>query len=113
MKLVYFFVVAFALCAGHFTYADNTVDDVFNVTAVDGSQATLKGLVKDLKVGDSLYFNQSPFQFKITAVNGNSVVIALPPQFKLTTDNSMVRTPSASIAKAIKDEQTLNAASGE
>lgn len=93
--------------------AANTVDDIFTVSSLTSSQATLTGKVLSLKSGDSLYFMRSPFKFKISAVGTNSVVIELPIGSDVVAGNTMVRSPTPTIQKALDTESKLKSALGE
>jgi hypothetical protein len=90
--------------------ADNTLNDVFTVTAVNGAQATLTGKVESVKAGDSLYFIRSPFKFKVLSAGTNSVVIELPPSSDVVVSNTMVRNPTPTIKKALETESKLKSA---
>lgn len=103
-----FAIIAF--CFAVPAFANNTLDDVFNVEEIKGKQAILEGKPKDLKAGDKLYFARSPFQFTVESVSGTKVTIALPEKHDLTTDNSLVRNPTPSIKKSIATESKLKQA---
>jgi hypothetical protein len=104
------FFVLIALMIGASAQANNTIDDMFNVIEIKGKQAFLEGKTKGLKAGDSLYFARSPFQFKIEAVTGNKVTIALPDKHDLTATNALIRNPTPSILKSIATENKLKQA---
>ena len=106
------------LLAPHFAQADglfggNKIDDVFTVKKIAGKEATLEGDVKNLKAGDTLFFNRSPFRFKVTAAAGNQVTIALPEKQDLAVGNSLVRKETDAMKKASDTEGRLKQALDE
>ena len=91
-------------------FGDNKVDDSFAVKSVEGAEAVLSGKPKDLKVGDMLYINRSPFQFKVTAITGDKVTVALPERHDLKVGNALLRRASDQIKKSIDTENRLKKA---
>jgi hypothetical protein len=111
------FALLFIL-APHFAQAGglfggNSLDDVFKVTKLEGKEATTEGTPKDLKAGDWLYFARSPFKFKVTAVTGNKVTIALPEKHDLGIGQTLVRKETDAMKKAIDTEGRLKQALDE
>lgn len=91
-------------------FAGNTIDDMLTVKKVEGQQAVLEGKTAGLKAGDKLYYYRSPFQFPITAVNGNQVTVTLPANSEITAGQNMVRQPTDSMKKAMDTEEKLKKA---
>lgn len=97
----------FALLIGQTALAANRLDDVFNVKEVRESTAVVEGAVKDLKVGDKLYFVRSPYEFPVQSISGNKVTVELKPGSDLKTGNSLMRKPTPQIKKFIEQEKRL------
>ena len=90
-------------------FGKNKVDDTFNVKSIEGSKATVEGTVKDLKVGDSLYFVKNPFKVTVTEVKGKEVTVQLPEGHELKNGMSLLRFPTEPIKKALDTVTKLKA----
>jgi hypothetical protein len=109
--LLFILTPHFALAGGLF--GGNMLDDTFPVKKIEGKEATAEGAPKDLKAGNYLYFARSPFKFKVTAVTGNQVTIALPEKHDLAVGNTLVRKETDAMKKAIDTEGRLKQALDE
>jgi hypothetical protein len=87
-----------------------TMEELLTVKTVDGQKATLEGKTDGLKAGDQLYFARSPFHFTITEVKGEKITITLPGNHDVKVGNTMLRTPTPSMKKAIDTEDRLKKA---
>lgn len=108
------FILCFSLLlaplGAHALLGGNTAEDSFAVKSVEGRQAQLEGTVKDLKVGDTLYFVRSPFKFTVTAVSGNKVTVALPDNHGINPGHALLRHPNEMIKKGMATENKLKQA---
>jgi hypothetical protein len=91
-------------------FGNNTMEDSFAVKKVENGKAVVEGTPKDLKVGDDLYFVKSPFHFKVTAIEGNKVTVAVPGDSKLVVGNALLRHDNPQIRKNIDTEKRLKQA---
>ena len=104
MKHVALFI---AFLLGPTALAANTLDDVFNVKSIQDGTAIVEGKVKDLKVGDTLYFVRSPYEFPVESIDGNKVTVTLKQGSDLQLGNSLMRNPTPQIKKFIEQEKRL------
>jgi hypothetical protein len=88
----------------------NTLDDRFAVKVIEAHKAILEGTPKNLKEGDTLYYMRSPFQFRVQAVKGDQVTIALPEKHELAKGTVLLRYPTAAIQRSIDAENRLKKA---
>jgi len=88
-------------------FGNNKKDDSFAVKAIDGRSATVEGASKDLKAGDTLYYNRSPFHFIISEVKGQQITIELPEKHELAVGRALLRFPTDAIKKSIETEARL------
>jgi len=91
-------------------FGKNKADDSFAIKSVAGSQAVTQGNPKDLKAGDILYSNKSPFKFTVSEVKGSTVTVALPERHELKVGMALLRMPTDPIKKAIDTEERLKRA---
>lgn len=104
MKLAALFI---AFLLGPTALAANSLDDVFNVKEIQDGTAIVEGEIKDLKIGDNLYFVRSPYEFPVQAIAGNKVTVTLKPGSDLQPGNSLMRNPTPQIKKFIEQEKRL------
>lgn len=88
----------------------STLEDVFTVKSIEGQTATVEGKANGLKAGDQLYFARSPFHFTVTDVKGDKITISLPTRHDLSLGNTLIRTPTPAMKKAIDTEDRLKKA---
>jgi hypothetical protein len=98
------------LTNSHAFFGDNKADDSFAVKKIEGKTAMLTGTVKDLKVGDTLYFVKNPYQFTVTEIKGKEVSIALPDNHSLVEGSALLRKITPTIKKNIDTESKLKQA---
>jgi hypothetical protein len=91
-------------------FGDNKADDSFPVKKIEGKVATLNGTVKDLKVGDTLYFVKSPYRFTVTEIKGKEVTISLPENHTLVEGSALLRKITPAIKKNLDTEVKLKQA---
>jgi len=92
------------------SFAGNTTDDLFTVKSISGKSAVTEGAARSLKEGDLLYFARSPFKFKVTAVKGNQVTVALPDSHDLAVGQNLMRNQTEQAKKALETESRLKQA---
>jgi hypothetical protein len=105
-KLILLCLVSLATSAPAFA---SNIDEMLTVKLVQPQQATLEGK-PGLKAGDKVYFARSPFQFPVTAVNGNMITITLPAGSDVGVGQTMVRQPTDAMKKAMNTEDKLKKA---
>jgi hypothetical protein len=108
LLLIIFFQSPLADAQGLF--GNNKKDDSFAIRSIEDGKAKLQGIPKDLKAGDMLYYNRSPFQFKVLEVSGTEVVIALPARHELRVGTALLRNATDPIKKSIQTESRLRQA---
>jgi hypothetical protein len=113
MRIILFLLLALLLPGPLATagiFGNNMADDSFGVKSVGDGKAVVEGAPKDLKVGDDLYFVKSPFHFKVTAIEGNKVTVAVPSGSSLAVGNALLRRANPQIQKNIDTEKRLKKA---
>lgn len=79
----------------------------FVVKDIQAKQAILEGKAKDIKLGDKLYSNKSPFEFVVSSVKDTTVTISVSNPGSLAVGNTLVKTPTEGIKKAMATEKRL------
>lgn len=86
------------------------ITDEFEIKKINGNEAIVQGEPREVKAGDDLYFPLPPYRFRVTAVNGNELKVALPPSHSLTPGRYLLRKPNEIIKKYIDTESKLKTA---
>jgi len=108
--LILTFLLQVSTAAASGLFGNNKADDVFAVKQLDGKQLVVEGAAKNLKAGDTLYSQKSPFKFTVTEVKGNTITLSLPDRHELKEGMSLLRMPTDPIKKALDTEAKLKQA---